>query len=84
MNIKTRLNKVEKVLTERENYKKNDDPHGKRTPFRVRALDLWESGDYISLKEHCAEDMEFYELLVSYSRVIEKVIAQNEEIQAIE
>ncbi|WP_243388509.1 hypothetical protein [Bacillus kexueae] len=55
---------------------KVNDPHGKQTPFRKKALDLWQCGKYADLKEHCKEDIQFYELLMSYTRVIDKMVAR--------
>lgn len=76
MSLKSRLRKVEGALSIKDRER---DPHGKRTPFRMKAVELWQRGEYGKLKEHCKDNPEFYELLVSYSKVIEKVAIRNVE-----
>ncbi|MCQ6277407.1 hypothetical protein JMM81_21300 [Bacillus sp. V3B] len=80
MSLKSRIQKAERVLLNKDNNKIKD-PHGKRTPFRMKAIDLWYCGEFISLKKHCKDNLEFYELLVSYTKVIEEMAARNAEIE---
>ncbi|MGE6833657.1 hypothetical protein ACQKGA_28295 [Priestia megaterium] len=74
MSLKSRLQKVEENMTRMNHGIK--DPHGKRSPFRVKAIELWERGDFVKLKEHCKDDLEFYNQLVSYTKVIEELVAK--------
>jgi hypothetical protein len=73
VDLKSRIQRAEKIIL--DPTEKIEDPHGKQTPFRKKAMDLWQCGRFAELKEHCKKDVQFYELLMSYTRVIDEIVA---------